>query len=49
MPRSLHPPRFALLAFALVAIAMTAAPAGAAQNAPVPQLRTPPFNAAPGA
>jgi hypothetical protein len=38
MPRSLHPVRFALLALALVAIALTAAPAGAAQNAPVPQL-----------
>jgi pimeloyl-ACP methyl ester carboxylesterase len=38
MPRSLHPLRVALLALALAAIALTAAPAGAAERAPVPQL-----------
>ena len=38
MPRSLYPMRFALLAIALAALALTAAPAGAAEHAPVPQL-----------
>ena len=38
MPRSLQPMRFALLALALAAIALTAAPAGATEHAPVPRL-----------
>jgi pimeloyl-ACP methyl ester carboxylesterase len=39
MPRSLHPIRAALLAIVLAALALTAAPAGAAEHAPVPQLQ----------
>ena len=39
MPRSLQPMRGALLAIGLAALAVTAAPAGAAEHAPVPQLQ----------
>ena len=38
MPRSLQPMRFALLALTLAANALTAAPAGATEHAPVPRL-----------